>query len=102
MSESSSVGSGNEFVRRCCAFYLCALVAFWIFAVGQVYARARLRNIPFSVSSLFVLQGRDTFRDFLNFDPVAERFVKQAELPTIVYPAPMMCVYLLFTRVSER
>jgi hypothetical protein len=64
-----------------------------------MYTRAHSRNEPFSVNSLFFRGGEDVFRDFLNFDPVTERFGKDGSLPTIVYPAPMMCGYLLFTRV---
>jgi Glycosyltransferase family 87 len=100
MLENSSAAPGGKFFRRCCAFYLCALIGFWIFSVGEMYARSRWLNKPFSVpSSFFVYDGTNTFRDFLHFDPVTERFSKASTLPTIPYPAPMMCVYLLFTRV---
>lgn len=97
-SESSPAGRNARFVRRCCAFYLCALVGFWVFSVGELYASARWRNTPFSVKSIFFISGADRFRDFTNFDPVTERFVLDAK-PTIIYPAPMMCVFLLFFRV---
>lgn len=89
----------NRFVRRCCAFYLLALIGFWVLSVSVMYARAHGRNDPFSVNSLFFRGGEDAFRDFLNFDPLTERFAKGGPLPTLVYPAPMMCGYLLFTRL---
>jgi Glycosyltransferase family 87 len=97
-SESSSAPPGGRFVRRCCLFYLCALVGFWTFSVGLMYASARSLNHPFSFDSIFFISGGDRFRDFTNFDPVTERFDKSG-LPPILYPAPMMCVYILFTRV---
>lgn len=100
MPESSAAVPSGRFVRRCCMFYLCALLGFWIFSVGEMYTRCRRLNKPFSVpSSFFVYQGKDVFRDFLHFDPVTERFGKDTGLPTIVYPAPMVCMYILFTRV---
>ena len=99
MEQISSATQGSEFVRRCCAFYLLALIGFWIFEVAAMYARAHSRNEAFSVNSLFFLERHDAFRDFLNFDPVTDRMRGEAGYLPICYPAPMMCGYVLFTRV---
>ncbi len=48
---------------------------------------------------MFFRGGADVFRDFLNFDPATERMRKEAGYLPICYPAPMMCGYVLFTRV---
>ena len=67
-----------------------------------MYAGAHRRREPFSVNALYFRGGEDVFRDFLNFDPVTERMRKEAGYTPICYPAPMMCGYLLFTRVFSR
>src|SRR5260370_31073662 len=102
MSQISSATPDGRFVRRCCVFYLLALIGFWIFSVCVRYARAHWRNDPFSVNSLFFLERQDAFRDFLNFDPATERMRGEAGYLPICYPAPMMCGYVLFTRVFAR
>lgn len=106
ISVDSSTPPGGKFVRRCCAFYICALIVFWTFSTEDKYVRARLRNeaFPLKVSSIMFKRCTYIFTDFLDFDPVTERLIgrgsddKAYEL-VIVYPAPMMCVYILFTRV---
>jgi hypothetical protein len=98
MSESTPAAPGRRFVRRCCVFFLCALIGFWIFSVCGIYARTRRLDTPFSVKSIFFVNSGDRFRDFTNFDPVTGRGTKEGE-PTICYPAPMMSAFLLFTRV---
>jgi hypothetical protein len=73
-----------------------------------MYVRLRWRNTQFTANSVFFADGKDRFRDFTNFDPITERFIAyrydsgvriEVGYPTIGYPAPMMCGYLLFTRV---
>ena len=102
MSQISSTTPGGRFVRRCCLFYLFALIGFWTLSICGMYARARSRSESFSVNSIFFRGGDDVFRDFLNFDPVTERMRKEAGYLPICYPAPMMCGYVLFTRVFPR
>jgi hypothetical protein len=84
------------------------LVGFWILSLGEMYVRLRWRNSQFKANSIFFADGKDRFRDFTNFDPITERFIAyryeggariEVGYPTIGYPAPMMCGYLLFTRV---
>jgi hypothetical protein len=77
---------------------LIALIGFWALAVAGSYAKACRMQRPFSANGFFVLDAQYSFNDFTNFDPVTER-MKSIELPTIVYPAPMMCGYLIFTRL---
>ena len=102
--ESNAAAPGARFVRRCCVFYLCALIGFWALSVGQFYASAHQRKQPFSLASILFKARAYSFTDFLDFDPVTERVVGRGERNAgyqlvIPYPAPMMCVYILFNRV---
>jgi glycosyl transferase family 87 len=102
--EGSAAAPGARFVQRCCIFYLCALIGFWILSVGQFYAKAHQQNQPFSLTSILFKARAYSFTDFLDFDPVTERVVgrgpKNAGYQLVIpYPAPMMCVYILFNRV---
>ena len=102
--ESNAATPGARFVRRCCVFYLCALIGFWILSVGQFYTKAHERKQPFSLTSILFKARAYSFTDFLDFDPVTERVVgrgpNNAEYQLVIpYPAPMMCVYILFNRV---
>ncbi len=69
---------GAAFVKRCCALYLCALIGFWVIGLASIYFNAHRRNTPFSARAIFFLNSGDRFRNFLNFDPVTERFSKAA------------------------
>ena len=101
-AQITSTTSGGKFVRRCCVFYLFALIGFWTLSICAMHARAYSRNEPFSINTLFFRGGEDVFRDFLNFDPVTERMRKEAGYLPIYYPAPMMSGYVFFTRIFPR
>jgi len=89
----------NQFVRRCCAVYLFALIGFWSVAVGQSYLRAQRRHTTFSVKSLFFRGGDDRFRDFTNFDPSTGRFSAEYIAPALPYFPAAEGMFLVFVRV---
>jgi hypothetical protein len=97
-SESRSGRSGPQFVRRCLIFYLAALAFFWAIAITATFERLHLQNKPFSVYSMAFNNAEQRFNDFTDFDPIDERFHTSTGVKGQNYPAPMICVYLLFTR----
>ena len=48
ISEGNAAALGARFARRCCVFYLCALIGFWVFWVGQFYSKTHQRKQTFS------------------------------------------------------
>ena len=99
MSKNDSVAPGRNLVRRCLIFYLAALIGLWLIALLGIYVRAHLIHQPVTLDSLFIFQRHHSYSDFLDFNPVTQRFRPESTSPTVVYPAPMMCAYFVFTRL---
>jgi hypothetical protein len=94
--------TGSDRIRRCVAVYLTALVVFWTLAIVGQLVRAHWLGHEFAWKSLLLKNAKDAFGDFTIFDPVTERFSREPGGPPLVYPAPMVCGYLLFTRFFTR
>ena len=91
--KSDPAVQSNRFLRRCCLFYLCALIGFWVISVSQTYVSTRLAHQSFSVKSLLFHDSEYRFSDF-QFVAATRRMGSGS--PSIVYPAPMMCGYVIF------
>src|ERR1035437_1975774 len=89
---------GGGFVKRCCTFYLCALIGLWIFSIGGTYVGARLLNQSVSVKSFFFANSGDRFRDFTNFDPATGRYAPRGFAPGVPYPPATEGTYIVFAR----
>jgi hypothetical protein len=96
-----SVPSGASFVRKCLALYFAILAFFWIVALTTAYWKPFSQGKPLSVEPMVYENGVHRFSDFADFDPVAEQF-ELAGVKGEVYPAPMVCVYLFFTRTFDK
>jgi hypothetical protein len=96
-----SICRGPLCVRPCIAFYIVLFVMFWMVAIGVTYAKLHANGKPFTWSALVFDGGGHRFSDFSDFDPVEETFTMDG-VKGQVYPAPMIDVYLFFTRNFEK
>jgi hypothetical protein len=88
--------SGPKFVRWSVTVFLVALLLFWGLAIGGLYVRSLVFHHPFTVKALFLKNLHDPFDDFTPYDAKTKRFLPVWGFPPVVYPAPMMCGYVLF------
>jgi hypothetical protein len=90
--------SGPEIVRRWLIFYLSAFLLLWLIGVVGVYGHVRLQRKVFGWYSMAFNNADHRFGDFLEFDPVSERFISPEGVRGYNYPPPLICVYMFFTR----
>jgi hypothetical protein len=98
----SATAPGVRFVRRCMVFYLALFASLWIVAIVVTYAKLHRQGKPFGVNALMFDNGNWRFDDFAAFDPVKERFTLGGTSGLLVYPAPMVSVYVAFTRHFQK
>jgi hypothetical protein len=88
--------SGPEFFRWSVTVFLVALLLFWILAIGGLYVRSLVFHHPFTIKVLFLNNLQYPFNDFTPYSAKTRRFLPVSGFPPVVYPAPMMCGYVLF------
>jgi hypothetical protein len=74
---------------------------FWMAAIGAFYTKLHTHGKPFTWNALTFDDGSHRFSDFSDFNPVTETFTMNG-VKGQVYPAPMISVYLFFTRNFEK
>ena len=91
--------TGPLLVKRWLLIYVSVLAALWVAALIGISVRARVLHIPATLNSLFLVDRRQSYGDFLEFNPKTQRFNPFPDTPSLSYPAPAMCVYFGFTRL---
>ena len=94
------MSEGSPF-RRACAIFLGSLAFFWAVAVIFLGFWATRESRSFSWHPLFYNRLLSPFSDFVLLDWSILRFPKSSSLPPVVYPAPLMCVYVFFGLFSS-
>ncbi len=92
----------QRLLRQSLIFYLTLLAGLWLIGIAGVYARAKMMHLPDFTTALWFSDGENPHADLRSFDQSVERFrLPDIEKPIVVYPAPMMSVYIVLYHLTQ-
>ncbi len=101
-SGSTAQQSPAKFLRQSLIFYLVVLVGLWVIGIAGVYARARWLHLADFTTAIWFGDGANPHADLKGFDPGVMRFREpKTREPIVVYPPPMMSVYMALNRLTR-
>ncbi len=101
-ASSTAQQSPAKFLRQSLIFYLIILVGLWLIGIAGVYARAKMLHLADFTTAIWFHDGENPHADLRGFDPGVKRFREpKTGKPIVVYPPPMMSVYLALNRLTE-